>query len=187
MLLNYGFEKTLESNLDCKEIQPFDPQENQSWIFTGRTDAEADAPKLWPPDAKSWLIRKDPDAGKDWRQENRTTEDRWLDGITDSMDVSLSKLQEIGEGQGSLLCCCPWGCKGSDMSEQLNNNKNSQISTLPLKFFLNKTKHLQNRILDHFFPHKVVIGHQGLVFSLSSTSVSRDQTTPSFFLHFFQF
>ena len=112
---------------------------------------------------------------------------RWLDGITDSMDVSLSKLQEIGEGQGSLLCCCPWGCKGSDMSEQLNNNKNSQISTLPLKFFLNKTKHLQNRILDHFFPHKVVIGHQGLVFSLSSTSVSRDQTTPSFFLHFFQF
>ena len=112
---------------------------------------------------------------------------RWLDGITDSMDVSLSMLQEIGEGQGSLLCCCPWGCKGSDMSERLNNNKNSHISTLPLKFFLTKTKHLQNRILDHFFPHKVVIGHQGLVFSLSSTSVSRDQTTPSFFLHFFQF
>ena len=80
-------EKTLESPLDCKEIQPVHPKGNQSWIFIGRTDAEAEAPILWPPDAKSWLIWKDPDAGKDWRQEEKgMTEDKmvgwhyWLDG-----------------------------------------------------------------------------------------------------------
>ena len=74
-------EKTLESSLDCKEIQPVHPKGNQSWIFTGRTDAKAEVPRLWPPDVKNWLIRKDPDAGKDWRQEERgMTEDelvRW--------------------------------------------------------------------------------------------------------------
>ena len=71
MLLNYGLEKTLESLLDSKEIQPVHPKENQSWIFIGRTDAEADTPLLWPLDAKNWLIWKDPDAGKDWRQEEK--------------------------------------------------------------------------------------------------------------------
>ena len=88
-------EKTLESPLDSKEIQPVHPKGNQSWIFIGRTDAEAEIPIPWPPDAKNWLIGKDPDAGKNWRQEKGTTEDEMVDGITDSMNMSLSELQEL--------------------------------------------------------------------------------------------
>ena len=88
------FEKTLESPLDCKEIQPVIPKGDQSWIFIGRTDADAETPKLWPPHAKNWLIF--PDAGKDWRREEKgTTEDEMAGCITDSMGVSLSKLQEL--------------------------------------------------------------------------------------------
>ena len=84
-------EKTLESPLDSKEIKAVNPKENQSWIFIGMTDAKAEAPILWPLDAKNWLFGKDPDAGKDWRQEEKGWQrTRWLDGITDSVDVSLS-------------------------------------------------------------------------------------------------
>ena len=88
-------EKTLESSLDCKEIQPVHPNGNQSWIFIGRTEVEAEAPVLWPPDAKNWLTGKDPDAGKNWRQEKGQQRMRWLPGITDMTDMSLSKLQEL--------------------------------------------------------------------------------------------
>ena len=89
-------EKTLESPLDCQEIKPVHPKGNQSWIFTGKTDAKAETPILWPPDVNNWLIWKDPDIGKDWRREEKGWQKmRWLDGKTDLMDMSLSKLQEM--------------------------------------------------------------------------------------------
>ena len=83
-------DKTLESPLDCKEIKPVNPKGNQSWIFIGRTDAKAEDPILWPLDAKNWLIGKDPDAGKDWRQEEKGMIEDEMGGITDSMDMSLN-------------------------------------------------------------------------------------------------
>ena len=124
-------EKTLESLLDCKEIKPVNPKGNQSWTFTGKIDAEA--PGLWPPDEKNWLIRKDPDAGNDWRQEKKgTTEDEmvgwhhWLDGH------EYEQAPGIGDGQGSLVCCNPWGCKESDMTEQMNWTELMTLRTLSI-------------------------------------------------------
>ena len=113
-------EKTLESLLDCKKIKPVNPKGNQSWILIGKTDAEAETPILWPPDVKNWLTRKDPDAGKDWRQEKGMTDDEmvrwhhWFDGH------EFEQALGIGDGQGSLVCCSPWGCKKSNMTEWLN-------------------------------------------------------------------
>ena len=108
-------------NLNCKEIQPDNPKGNQPWIFIGRTDAEAETVILWPPDVKNWLTGKDPDAGKDWRQEKKgMTEDEmvgwhhWLDGH------EFEQALGVGDGQGSLVCCSPWGCKEPDMTERLN-------------------------------------------------------------------
>ena len=113
-------EKTLESPLDCK-TQPVHPKGNQSWLFIGRTDAEAETPILWPPHAKSWLIWKDPDAGKDWGQEEKgTTEDErvgwhhWLNGHGSGWTPG------VGDGQGGLACWGLWGHKESDTTERLN-------------------------------------------------------------------
>ena len=89
-------EKTLESPLDCKEVQPVHPEGYQSWVFIGRTDAEAETPILWPPHVKSWLTGKDPDAGRDWGKRRRGRQRmRWLDGITDLMHMSLGELREL--------------------------------------------------------------------------------------------
>ena len=114
-------EKTLESPLDCKEIKPVNPKGNQSWIFIGRTDAEAEAQMLWPPDVKNWLIGKEPDAGKDWRQEEkRETEDEiirwhhWLRGH------EFEQVPGVSDGQDTLACCSPLGRKVLDTTEQLN-------------------------------------------------------------------
>ena len=112
-------EKTLESPLDCKEIKPVNPKGNQPWIFIWRTDAEAEAPILWPPDAKNWFIGKDPDGGKGWRQEEKgMTDDEmfgwypWLDGR------DFEQALGVGDGQGDLACCNPWGHKVLDTTEQ---------------------------------------------------------------------
>ena len=120
-------EKTLENPLDCKEIQPVHPKGDQSWVFILRTDAKAETPILWPPDAKSWLIGKDPKAGKHWGQEKKgMTEDKmvgwhhWLNGHEFEQTPGDSK------GPGNLACCSPWGCKESDMTEQLNNNRTTK-------------------------------------------------------------
>ena len=114
-------EKTLESPLDCKEIKPVDPKGNQPWIFIGRIVAEAEAPMLWPSDAKSWLNGKYPNAGKDWRQEEKWAEGMgWLHSITGSMDMNLSKLWEIVEDRGAW-CAIVYGVP-KNWTQQLNNN-----------------------------------------------------------------
>ena len=115
-------EKTLESPLDCKEIKPVNPKGNQPWLFIGRTDAEAEAPKLWPPDENSQLIGKDSDAGKDWRKEDKWATENEMVGWHHQLNGHEFE-QTLGdsEGQWSLMCCSPWGQKESDMTEQLNN------------------------------------------------------------------
>ena len=114
-------EKTLESPLDCKEIHPVHPKGDQSWVFIGRTDVEAETPILWPPDAKSWLIWKDPDAGKDWRQEEKgTTEDEMAGWHHRLNGHEFAWTPGAGDGQGGLACCDSWVRKESDMAERLN-------------------------------------------------------------------
>ena len=113
-------EKTLESPLDCKEIQPVHPKGDQSWVFIGRTDVEAEVPILWPPDVKSWLIWKDPAAGKDWGQEKGATEDEMVQWHHQLNGREFEWTPGVGDVQGGLECCGSWGHKELDMTERLN-------------------------------------------------------------------
>ena len=111
-------EKTLESPLDFEEIQPVHPKGDQSWVFIGRTDVEAETPVLWPPDVKSWLIWKDPDAGKDWGQEEKgTTEDEMVGWHHRLNGHGFGWILGVGDGQEGLVCCSSWGHKELDMTE----------------------------------------------------------------------
>ena len=126
-LRNWSFlimvlEKTLENPLDSKEIKPVSPKGNQSWIFIGSTDAEAEVPMLWPPDAKSWFTGKDPDSRKDWRQEEkRVTEDELVEGHCWLNGREFEQTLGDSEGQGRLACYSSWGCKKLDTTYWLNN------------------------------------------------------------------
>ena len=114
-------EKTLESPLDPKEIQPVYPKRDQFWVFIGMTDIEAEAPILWPPDVKSWLICKDPDAGKDWRQEEKgTTEDEMVGWHHQLNAHGFGWTPGVGDGQAGLACCGSWGHEEADTTERLN-------------------------------------------------------------------
>ena len=116
-------EKTLESSFDCREIQPVLPKGDQSWVFIGRTDAEAETPILLPPDA-NWLIRKDPDAGRDWRQEEKGMIKNEMVGWYHQFDGhTFEQASGVGGGQGGLACCSLWGCKESDTTEQLSEQQ----------------------------------------------------------------
>ena len=166
-------EKTLESPLDCKEIQPVHSEGDQPWDFFGRNDAKAETPVLWPPQAKSWLIGKDSDAGRDWGQEEKgTTEDEmvgwhhWLDGHESEWTPG------VDDGQGGLACCDSWGRKESDTTERLNWRESyssphlcSYNSQEPwFQFLLKKT-------LFHFLLH-------GFLHRLDFTFYQRNYTTP---------
>ena len=125
-------EKTLESPLDCMEIKPVNPKENQSWLLTGRTDAEAEAPILWPADKKNWLTGKDPDAGGDWGQEEKgTTEDEIVGWHHQLNRPEFEQAPGVGDGQGSLACHSPWGHKESDTTEWLKWLTRETRPTLP--------------------------------------------------------
>ena len=142
-------EKTLESPFYCKKIQPVNPKGSQSWRVIGRTNAEAEAPILWPPDVKNWLTGKDLDAGKDWRWEEKgKTDDEmvgwdpWLDGH--GFEQALS----IGDGQGSLACCSPWGSQktGHNWATEPNWNKTLKPGLILLLYFP-QNKHTLMKII----------------------------------------
>ena len=152
--------KTLERPLDSKEIQPVHPKGNQSWIFIGKTDAEAEIPILRPPDAKNGLIWKDPDAGKDWRQEETgMSEDEKFGWHHPLYGCEFEQAPGDGEGQGRLACCHPWGHKESDTIEQLKKKKNN-TSHMMWRLSGRPWKRLQETAGVHLVQTFPVSGHK---------------------------
>ena len=132
-------EKTLESPLDCKEIQPVHPKADKSWVFIGRTDAEAETPRLWPPDAKSWLTVKDPDVGKDWGWEEKETAEDGMAGWHHQLNGhEFGWTPGVGDGQGGLACHSSRGRKKLDRTEQLNWIKGSKLFICATKWGISK-------------------------------------------------
>ena len=142
---------------DCKEIQSVHPKGNQSWIFIGRTDAET--PILWPPNAKSWLIGKDSDAGKHWKQEEKGTTDDEMVGWDYRLDGhEFEQALGVGDGQGSLFCCSSWDCKKSDITEQLNwTEKDTEIIESVLLSSWNYVRDQYQKIFENN-PHIFLAG-----------------------------
>ena len=156
-------EKTLENPLDCKEIQPVHPKGNHSWVFIGRTDAEAETPILWPPDVKNWLTRKDPDAGKDWRQEGKGMTENGMVGWHHQLDGhEFEQVPGVGDRQGSLVCCSPWGCKELDMTELLNwtERRKKEVIYIKILFFTNA---FQLVYLNEDLPGIIIRRHNEIV------------------------
>ena len=146
MLWTVVLEKTLVSPFDCKEIKPVNPKGNQSWIFIGRSDAKGEVPILWQPDVKNWLIWKDPDAGKDWRQEEKgMTEDETVGWHHWLIGHEFEQAPGVGDRQGSLACCSPWGSQrvGLNWTEKIpsatTKTQCSQINKLKKKFCSSRT------------------------------------------------
>ena len=136
MLLNCGIGDDSWEAFGLQEIQPVHPKGDQSWVFIGRTDVEVETPILWPPDEKSWLIWKDPDAGKDWGQEEKeTTEDEMVEWHHRLSGHGFGWTLGIGDGQGHLVCCSSWGHKESDTTKWLNwtelNHLTSWLNWIP--------------------------------------------------------
>ena len=165
--------KTLKSPLDCKEFQPVHPKGDQSWMFIGRTDAEAETPVLWPPHVKSWLVGKDPDAERDWGQEEKgTTEDK-MAGWHHQLDGhEFEQTLGVCDGQGSLVWCDSWGRKESDTTEWLNWTELSMLLFLiSISYYLLCTDtHFYSSLLLLFsFHHGILMKHLYPLYSMKST------------------
>ena len=141
-------EKTLESPLDCKEIQPVHPKGDHSWVFIGRTDVEAETPICWLPDGKSWLIGKDPDAGRDWGQRDKGMTENEMFGWHHQLDGhGFGWTLGVGDRQGGLACCGSWGCKELDTTERLNWTELYYYYTELFFFFISTVWYFQ--LIDH--------------------------------------
>ena len=171
-------EKTLESPLDSKEIKPVNCNGNQSWIFIRRADAEAEASIRWPPNGKNRLISKDPDAGKDWGQEEkRVTEDEMVGWHHQFNGHEFEQTLGDSEGQGSLACYSPWGCQKSDMTQRLNNNNNLQIFSpnLAIVFFaLLIVSFVVQKLLSLSRSHLLIFGFTSITLGNDSKKIRCD-------------